>query len=149
MTRWTKAQFLKCWAVELERRQAEDPPVAAPDKYRSSWERRFAELLEFRRTAGEIKSWQYEPITLKLPGGVRYTPDFLITDLDDWLSIVEVKGVLKDSARIKLRQAVELYPSFRWYVVRDDMIPIRLLRATDVPAATRSRKKDLEPETLQ
>lgn len=137
--RWSKERFAKYRTDLLKTAQESDPPAEAVPEYKSTWEARFAELLEFRRISGEVVSWQYEAITLRLPGGVRYTPDFYVRTKDGRAEFFEVKGQLRDNARIKLRQAVELFPGFDWHIVRGDMVPMRLLRPNDVPAASRVR----------
>jgi hypothetical protein len=65
---------------------------------RSSWEREFAEALD---RIG--RAWEYEPARWKLSDGTSYTPDF-------WVSSVghaEIKGWLRDKAKVKLDQARE------------------------------------------
>lgn len=64
--------------------------------FRSQAERRYAEILELRVRAGEITSWQYEP--LRVPVVVNgdkiwtYVPDFFITLPDGRTEVHEVKG---------------------------------------------------------
>lgn len=45
--------------------------------------------------AGEIQAFWYHPLTLKLPGGVRYTPDFMVWPNEGKVQIHECKGSLK------------------------------------------------------
>jgi hypothetical protein len=51
---------------------------------RSSWELAFALECDAREIA-----WEYEPRSFKLAEGLRYTPDFYLTSVDEW---VEIKG---------------------------------------------------------
>ncbi len=108
-------------------------PVRGP-KFKSKWEERFAQLLDIRQKAGEIKSWVYEGIHLRLPGDVMYRIDFVVQRWDGACEAVEIKGRMREPARIKLRQAVERYPLFDWYLVRGDMVPCRLYSPSDVPS---------------
>ena len=52
--------------------------VAPPPTYRSKLETRYAAHLEMLVKAGEIRRWEYEPMSLKLSQGKRYRPDFLV-----------------------------------------------------------------------
>lgn len=66
--------------------------------------------------------WRYEPITLKLADGVRYTPDFVVfVNGETW--IVEVKGFWRDDARVKFRVAREQFAWLgRWFAVQQDRL---------------------------
>ena len=102
-------------------------------KYKSSWERRFAKLLDLRVRNGEFRSWIYEGMHLRLPGDVMYRVDFIAQAWDGVAHCFEVKGRMREPARIKLRAAVATYPGFAWWLVRGDMLPIRLYAPSDVP----------------
>jgi hypothetical protein len=58
------------------------------------------EVLEPRRAAGEIKLYVYEGVTLWLAPGVRYTPDFAAFRADGVLELHELKGYMRDDARL-------------------------------------------------
>jgi hypothetical protein len=151
--RWSAQQL-----ADYDRRRLLDKPVKSPQsviqaalvgkqatevrpKYRSTWEEAYAMRLTILKAAGEIDDWEYETITLNLPGGVKYTPDFVV-----WWSCYEpvqfheVKGRMRDSARIKLRTAIDVFDRFNFFIVGEDMVPRHLLYPDDVPATTRSRK---------
>lgn len=102
-------------------------------RYRSNLEVEYAGILEMRRRAGEIREFGYERIKLRLPGDVFYTPDFDALMLDGYVELHECKGFLRESARNKLRQAIELYPGFHWFIVGASKTPTRLLNPSDVP----------------
>ena len=108
-------------------------PVRGP-RYKSDWERRAAELLDIRLRAGEIRSWVYEGMHVRLPGDIMYRVDFVIQRWDGRTEGWEVKGRMREAARIKLRQAVERYPNIEWYLLRGDLVPHRLLTPSDVPS---------------
>lgn len=58
-------------------------------------------------------------ITLKLANGVRYTPDFNVTDRsgDALPEFYEVKGFMRDDAAVKIKVAAALYPQFLFFLV--------------------------------
>ena len=47
-------------------------------QFRSKLEARYAAHLEMLVKTGEIRRWEYEPMSLKLSQGKRYRPDFLV-----------------------------------------------------------------------
>lgn len=99
-------------AVATEAAEAPSGP-----KFKSKAEARYAELLERQRRSGQIESWRYEAITLRIGLGARYSPDFLVVMNDGRMKLVEVKGHMKEAARVRLRVAVEMYPQFAWLLV--------------------------------
>src|SRR5690554_6901726 len=84
-------------------------PENAPKgpKFKSKAEARYAQILEAQVRCGQIRSWRYEAVTLVLADGVRYTPDFLLHENDGRMTLVEVKGHMREAARVRLRVAVE------------------------------------------
>lgn len=96
---------------------AEASEAPSGPKFKSKAEARYAELLERQRRAGQIESWRYEAITLRIGLGARYSPDFLVVMNDGRMRLVEVKGHMKEAARVRLRVAVEMYPQFAWLLV--------------------------------
>jgi hypothetical protein len=94
--------------------------VVRPPTYRSKWEVHYAARLDQAVNAGLVRQWWYEPFILRLPGGVRYRPDFMVQWPDGSLQVVEVKGWsrnLRDSLT-RLKIAVALYPCFIWGIAR-------------------------------
>ena len=94
---------------------------------------RAVELQRLKLT-GLIADWKFQPLTLKLADGVRYTPDFVVEETDGTLTLEEVKGRCRpkradgsylksrphyhdDGARVKPRVAPEIVPWFRVRVV--------------------------------
>ena len=61
-------------------------------------------------------------VPFDLPGGIKYRADFLVFGLDGVATIHEVKGIMTDSARLKLRQVeffyVEPNGPFRLIVIK-------------------------------
>lgn len=89
--------------------------TALPDRFvgMNKWERRRAQELDALKRAGRIAGWwggKMSGITLQLAFDTRYTPDFLIQDLDGSLRLEEVKGFWRDDAKVKTRVCASLYP---------------------------------------
>lgn len=55
-------------------------------------EREFAALLNARWLEGKIKGWIFQGIRLAWGDGMIYKPDFAVLQLNDRITIVEVKG---------------------------------------------------------
>lgn len=88
---------------------------------KSSWELRYANLLESLLKSGSIKSWTYEEDTFwfeKIRRGVRsYTPDFKITNLDDTIEYHEVKGWMDAKSKTKLNRMRIYHPNIKVLVI--------------------------------
>lgn len=82
-------------------------------------EREYAAHLELLARAGEIKTWGYEQIKLRLADGTFYTPDFIVVARDEHLEIHETKGFMREAARVRIKVAAELHP-FRFFIVRKE-----------------------------
>lgn len=78
---------------------------------RSSWEVLYAEYLDSLGIA-----WIYEPKFFKLSNGHRYTPDFYLSELNEYH---EVKGFLSSAAAEKMDLFQKDYPNEKLVVVRD------------------------------
>lgn len=87
------------------------PPA---DGFKSSYERKFADVLELERKAGKILAWKHESITLVVNevGGDkrRYTPDFAVWEDDNTLHFFEVKGFAREDSILKFEVAARSYP---------------------------------------
>lgn len=95
--------------------RAENAPTGP--KFKSKAEARYAQILEAQVRCGQIRSWRYEAVSLTLADGVRYRPDFLIHENDGRMTLVEVKGHMREAARVRLTIAVEMYPAFGWFLL--------------------------------
>lgn len=93
---------------------------AAPTRKRgmNRWESEYAQRLEMQRLAGDIVWWGYECIKIRLADRTFYTPDFCVWMSDGVIMLIEVKGFLRESARIRYNVAKELYPMFELVMVR-------------------------------
>ncbi len=85
----------------------------------------FARTLDVEIAAGELVRYWVEPFSLRLsspPTGqpARYTPDFLLLRPDGEVWIVDVKGggPGNEAAFVRLKCAAELYPLWRFFLVR-------------------------------
>lgn len=76
----------------------------------------YAQELELRRRAGDIRLYLFESVTMKLAPDTRYTPDFMVMNASGEIEFHEVKGFWRDDARVKVKVAYEKFP-FRFFVV--------------------------------
>lgn len=82
--------------------------------FRSAWEANYARYLNFLKSRGQIKDWQYEPDTFwfhEIKRGTRsYLPDFKVLE-DGRHYYVEVKGWMDQKSRTKLDRMAKYYPA--------------------------------------
>lgn len=82
---------------------------------RSRWEANIARMLEFRRMAGDLISWEHEPVTFwfeKIRRGVRsYKPDFRIIEKGREPYFIEVKGWMDARSKTTLRRMKKYHPA--------------------------------------
>lgn len=75
----------------------------------------YAKLLESRKQAGEIESYQYEALTFRLAAKTSYTPDFFVVRSDGEVEFHEVKGgFIYPTGWLKFKIAAGMYPMFHW-----------------------------------
>ena len=78
-------------------------------------ERAYANILELRKKAGEIRDYKFESVKLRLANNTYYTPDFFVQLANREIEIHEVKGGwVTEDGFLKLKLANEMYP-FRFY----------------------------------
>ena len=108
------------WSVEqLEeylRRRDGPAPLPVIDDGMNKTEAAYAQVLEIRKRADEVVSYEFERIKLKLATRTFYTPDFFVT-LPTHFEVHEVKGFWRDDARVKFKVAAEQFPYFRFLAV--------------------------------
>ena len=75
-------------------------------------EKRYAAHLETRRVVGEILSYKFESIKLKLAKATFLTVDFAVVAQSGAIEMHEVKGHWEDDARVKIKVAAKLFPEF-------------------------------------
>jgi len=74
--------------------------------------------LEARKKVGEIEHWAFESMKLKLASGAWYTPDFFVVLADGSVEFHETKGFMREAARVRLLTAAQLYPWFRFLLIK-------------------------------
>jgi hypothetical protein len=102
---------------ELANANASSAPVPPKDRYKSKWERMYAQRLGVLLHAQAITWWDYECLKLRLADATFWTPDFAVESRGR-LAVHEVKGHWREDARIKVKLAAKLFP---W-------LPIHILR---------------------
>lgn len=113
------------YADLLQRRRGNEvlktsiPRHAIPDtRGMNKLEARFArEVLDIRKMVGEILSWKYEGVKLRLADRTYYTPDFMVC-FEDHIEMCELKGFWRDDARVKWKVAAEMFPEFQFVAVQ-------------------------------
>jgi hypothetical protein len=92
-------------------------------------EKRYAAHLDLRKATGEILSWKFEPLKLKLAPSTFYSPDFMVVASDGRIELHETKGASRnkvsgatkpfyeDDAVIKLKVAAVMFPEFSFSMV--------------------------------
>lgn len=91
--------------------------ASAPVERRNSTEIAYeAEVLIPAQIRGEIRSWMFEPIKLRLADRTYYSPDYLVVLTNGRMAFHEVKGRpgsgpggWMDDARVKVKVAAERY----------------------------------------
>ena len=74
--------------------------------------------LEAQKRVGAIRDWKFEAVKLRLANKTWLTPDFLVIHNDGTVEFIETKGFLRDDASVKFKIAREMYPFFRWKMLR-------------------------------
>ena len=88
----------------------------------NSLERAWGEVLEARKAANEILDYTYEPEALRIAWktetarGSTYCPDFRVVMPDGEIRFHEVKGFMRDDAKLKIKLASNLHP-YRFFLV--------------------------------
>lgn len=111
----------------LEERSFRGVKLASPKKAgqkpgkrgMNQWETAFSESLEARKQSGELIWWAFEPFRIKLANDCWYRPDFVTVDKHGRTEVFEVKGHMREAARVRLKVAIEKLP-YPFYLVRKD-----------------------------
>lgn len=80
-------------------------------------EKAYAERLDLLQRAGEIASFRFGSVKLKLADKTWYTPDFYVV-YPDHIEFHEVKGFWEDHARVKIKVVAEMYPEYLFVAMR-------------------------------
>jgi hypothetical protein len=85
--------------------------------FRSSWEANWARYLNWLKSIGEIRSWEFESKTFEFKGIKRgsrfYTPDFLVTNKDGSQEYHEIKGYMDARSATKLKRMKKYHPTVK------------------------------------
>lgn len=100
------------------RRHTRTAKGSQPKGTMNGLEAAYAAELELRKQAGEIVTWEYEKVTLKLAPRTTYTPDFFVIHADMTLEYVELKGFERDDAAAKFKIAAAQFPYFRFLMLK-------------------------------
>ena len=89
--------------------------------FKSRWEFRYAQYLEFMKKHNKIVDWQYEPKTFYFEGIKRgttnYKPDFLVTFPSGNSEWFEVKGFMDSKSKTKIKRMAKYHPSEKLNIV--------------------------------
>lgn len=77
--------------------------------FASTLEYKYKKHLDLLQAAGAVVFYLCQ-VPLRLTGGVKYVVDFLVFYTDGTIEFAEVKGIMTDIAKMKLKQVQELYP---------------------------------------
>lgn len=112
-------------ACQLAGRKKAGRPKA--ERAMNKTEAEFAQHLEFRKAAGELVWWAFEPFRIRLADDTYYRPDFVTVDKSERTEIYEVKGHMREAARVRLKVAVEKLP-YKFFLVRKHKGGLRVVR---------------------
>lgn len=99
-------------------RQARAMTRLTPEDRLNKTEKRFLAVLRSR--TDRFSQVGIQDITLKLGWDTRYTADFSTVDYNRHVSLWEVKGFMRDDARVKLYAAAKQFPCFTFWKVEWD-----------------------------
>jgi len=85
------------------------------DRGMNKTEAKYADILELQYKDGNIISYHFEEVKFKIGERCWYTPDFLVV-CQDHFEVHEVKGFMRDDARVKIKAARYRYPFFNWFL---------------------------------
>lgn len=113
-----RAQVVAQVAARARAKLAPEAPQIQPAQHAgmNRWEAQWSAELSARMTAGDVLFWSFEPFSLRIASGCRYTPDFLVMRADGTMECHEVKGFMREAARVRLRVAADLHP-YRFILV--------------------------------
>lgn len=85
--------------------------------YRSKLEADYARYLNLLFLAGELRTWSYEAVKLKIGNGAFFTPDFLVVCASGDVEFRETKGFRREAAIVRIRSAALQYPFWPFFLV--------------------------------
>jgi hypothetical protein len=113
-----------CNAQPVKSKPVKSKPVSGlPHSRMNKGEAAYAEHLRIRVASGEVVSFAFEAVRLKLADRCTILPDFFVRMKDGSIEFHEVKGrkgetfYCKEDAMIKLKVAARLYPFWTFRIV--------------------------------
>jgi hypothetical protein len=103
----------------------EEKPTNA-NRYKSKAEQLYAWRLDDLKRSGAITWWGYEAMKFRLADpidgqrGAWYTPDFIVVLENRVVECHEVKGHLREAARLRFLMASQTYHWHVWRMIRRD-----------------------------
>lgn len=84
----------------------------------NGFEEAYQEKLEGMRLERGIISYKFEALKFRLADNTFYTPDFMVV-YPEHIEFHEIKGMpATDDAIVKFKVVAEMYPQFRWLMIR-------------------------------
>lgn len=83
-------------------------------------EQAYADVLQIRKLAGEVISWEFESVTFKIASDCRYTPDFAVWLADGSMEFIDAKGggPMDEKSRVKVKCAADKFPQFGFVIAK-------------------------------
>lgn len=87
-----------------------------PKDQMNATERAYSVRLESLRASGEVLSWKFHPMNIRLANNTFYEVDFLVLHADMSLAIHETKGgFTSEKGQLKIKLVAEVMPYFRMF----------------------------------
>lgn len=80
----------------------------------------FAQILEAELRRGMIRRWKFGAVKLEIGEGCWYCPDFIKQHPAGEITFIEVKGFLRDDARVKFLAAKNIHDWAEFEMWRKD-----------------------------
>ena len=94
-----------------------DEPKVATERMNKT-EGLYAIELDWQKREGLVATWKFEAVKFRLAKATFYTPDFLVVFGTGQICFDEVKGYERDDAVVKFKLAAELFPFWRFRMVK-------------------------------
>jgi hypothetical protein len=97
--------------VRVRYRYARTPRTRRVAGVMNKTEAEYSTILEAQKRVGQIESYDYEVMTLKIAHDCRLTPDFLVINSLGEIELHEIKGgLIREDAAVKLKVAASRFP---------------------------------------
>lgn len=90
-----------------------------PAQKMNKTETRYSLILDYKASKGEILSYDFEAVNLRLGANLHYRPDFMVIKPDGLIEFHEVKGgYIREDAAVKIKAAAARFPCFRFLLCK-------------------------------